>query len=58
MADNTNKTYDEDERERLVARVLAPEKCPSSVLYKETGISQSILATWKSKILGNINCNK
>lgn len=58
MTNNIKKKYSEDEKKRLVARMLAPEKCPISVLSKETGICQSTLSTWKSKALGKVNSNK
>lgn len=46
-----NKRYTKEERERLTARMLPPENCLPSELNKETGISTSTLATWKSKAL-------
>ena len=47
-----NKRYTREEKERLVARMLPPENCSPTELNKETGISKSTLATWKSKALG------
>ncbi|MBN9647614.1 hypothetical protein J0L31_11490 [Terrisporobacter glycolicus] len=35
----------------LINRILPPENCSARALANETGISQSTLATWKSKAL-------
>lgn len=44
-----NRRYDKEEKERLIARMLPPENISPSDLSRETGISQSTLATWKAK---------
>lgn len=50
MARN-NKKYTIDEKENMIKRMLPPENCSSRQLAMETGISQSTLSTWKSKVL-------
>lgn len=47
----TIKRYSQEEKERMVKRMLPPENCSTSKLSTETGISQSTLSTWKSKAL-------
>lgn len=44
-----NRRYDKEEKEKLIARMLPPESISLSDLSRETGISQSTLATWKTK---------
>lgn len=44
-----NKKYDKEEKEKLIKRMLPPESISPTNLSIETGISQSTLATWKSK---------
>lgn len=50
MARN-NKKYTIDEKENMIKRMLPPENCSTGNLSIETGISKSILATWKTKAL-------
>ena len=44
---NNNK-YTQEEKQKLIARMLPPEKISVTKLSIETGISQSTLSTWKS----------
>lgn len=58
-----NRKYTKEEKEKLIARMLPPESISPSKLSLETGISQSTLATWKtkasvSKIKGITTSNK
>ncbi|WP_270301547.1 transposase [Terrisporobacter petrolearius] len=46
-----NRQYTIEEKEMLINRILPPENCSARSLANETGISQSTLATWKSKAL-------
>ena len=46
-----NRKYTKEEKEKLIARMLPPENYSVSKLAKETGISKSTLATWKTKAL-------
>lgn len=46
-----NRQYTIEEKETLINRMLPPENCSARSLSNETGISQSTLATWKSKAL-------
>lgn len=45
------KRYSQEEKERMVKRMLPPENCSASQLSIETGISKSTLATWKTRAL-------
>lgn len=46
-----NNKYTREEKDRLTKRLLPPENCTPTGLSVETGISQSTLATWKTKAL-------
>lgn len=46
-----NKKYTKDEKDKFLSRMLPPENYSVSKLSKETGISKSTLATWKTKAL-------
>lgn len=50
-----NRRYTREEKEILTARMLPPENISASKLSIETGISQSTLATWKSKAMNSKN---
>lgn len=53
MTDNirNNRKYTKDEKDKFLSRMLPPENYSASKLSKETGISKSTLATWKTKAL-------
>ncbi len=47
----SNRKYTKDEKEKFISRILPPENYSVSELSKETDISKSPLATWKTKSL-------
>ena len=47
----TVKRYSQEDKERMIKRMLPPENCSPSQLSIETGISKSTLETWKTKAL-------
>lgn len=44
-----NKRYIKEEKKKLLARMLSPERISPTNLSIETGIIKSTLATWKAK---------
>lgn len=55
----TVKKYSQQEKERMLKRMLPPENCSPSQLSIETGISKSTLSTWKTKALkGEVTRNQ
>lgn len=47
-----NRKFTNEEKEKMIARMLPPESISPTNLSIETGISKSTLATWKSKATG------
>ena len=48
-----NKTYSQEEKEKMVSRMLPPENISANKLSRETGISISTLCIWKNKLSGD-----